>query len=202
MYLPNPSATDRIWYVKLSGKYSWFEFSFLSPRLVAVLRLTSLMLKVNSHVHYLNKGHWFYFLRSNSISIEVIPILIILFIILFFSVLFQMFFFSFSFFFFFFFITYFSVVNVIVAQNKPCDQIQVLFAFHVALIPVGKAWNYIFSFEILINKKVKVKLATVIESDPKAPFLIATTPKRRERHYSFPWMAPLYPWCVPYNAEC
>ena len=48
----------------------------------------------------------------------------------------------------------------------------------------------------------KVKLATVIEGDMKAPFSIATTRGHREGHYSFPWIAPLYPWYVPYIAEC
>ena len=38
--------------------------------------------------------------------------------------------------------------------------------------------------------------------DPKAPFLIATTPRCRGGHYSFPWIAPLYPWYIPYKAEC
>ncbi len=38
-----------------------------------------------------------------------------------------------------------------------------------------------------------VKLATVVKGDPKAPFLIATTPKCRGGHYSFPWIAPHYP---------
>ena len=32
--------------------------------------------------------------------------------------------------------------------------------------------------------KVKVKLATLIEGDPKAPFSIATTPGYKGRHYS------------------
>ena len=41
-----------------------------------------------------------------------------------------------------------------------------------------------------------------IEGDQKAPFSIATTPKCREGRYSFPWITPLYPWYVPYNAEC
>ena len=39
----------------------------------------------------------------------------------------------------------------------------------------------------------KVKLATIVEGDPKAPFSIATTPRCREGRYSFPWIAPLYP---------
>ena len=42
-----------------------------------------------------------------------------------------------------------------------------------------------------LQKDSKVKLATVVEGDQKAPFSIATTP-----------IAPLYPWYVPYIAEC
>ena len=33
----------------------------------------------------------------------------------------------------------------------------------------------------------------VVEGDPKAPILIATTPRCRGGHNSFPWIAPLYP---------
>ena len=47
-----------------------------------------------------------------------------------------------------------------------------------------------------------LKLATIVEGDPKAPFSIATTPRCRGGRYSIPWIAPLYPWTVPYNAEC
>ena len=32
----------------------------------------------------------------------------------------------------------------------------------------------------------KVKLATIVVGDPKSPFSIATTPRCREGHYSFP----------------
>ena len=46
-----------------------------------------------------------------------------------------------------------------------------------------------------------VKLAIVVEGDSKAPFLIATKLRCREGRYSFPLIAPLYPWYVPYNAE-
>ena len=45
-------------------------------------------------------------------------------------------------------------------------------------------------------------LVTVVEGDPKIPFSIATTPRYRGRRYSFPWIAPLNPWSLPYNAEC
>ena len=33
---------------------------------------------------------------------------------------------------------------------------------------------------------LQVKLATIVESDPKAPFSIATTPMHGGGHYSFP----------------
>ena len=49
---------------------------------------------------------------------------------------------------------------------------------------------------------VYVKLATVVEDYPKDPFSIATTPRCRGGRYSFPWIAPFYPWYVPINAEC
>ena len=39
----------------------------------------------------------------------------------------------------------------------------------------------------------KVKLATLVEGDPKAPFSIATTPRCRVGRYSIPLIAPLYP---------
>ena len=45
------------------------------------------------------------------------------------------------------------------------------------------------------------KLATFVEGDSKAPFSIATTPKCSGERYSIPWMAPLYPSSLPYNAE-
>ena len=41
--------------------------------------------------------------------------------------------------------------------------------------------------------KKEVKLATVVENDPRAPFSIATTPKSGGGRYSFPGIAPLYP---------
>ena len=46
---------------------------------------------------------------------------------------------------------------------------------------------------------IHIKLATIVESDQKAPFSIATTPRCSEGRYSFPWIAPLYPWYVPYR---
>ena len=49
---------------------------------------------------------------------------------------------------------------------------------------------------------IKVKLETVVKGDQKAPFSIATTPRCGGGRYSFPWIAPLYPWYVPYIAVC
>ena len=47
----------------------------------------------------------------------------------------------------------------------------------------------------------KVKLATAVEGNLKAPFLIATTLRRRKGCYSFPRITPLYSWSVP-CVEC
>ena len=55
---------------------------------------------------------------------------------------------------------------------------------------------------IFFPVNIKVKLATIVEGDPKAPFSIATTPRCMGGRYSIPRIAPLYPWTVPYNAEC
>ena len=38
-----------------------------------------------------------------------------------------------------------------------------------------------------------MKLVTLVEGDPKAPFSIATTPRCRGGHYSIPWITRLYP---------
>ena len=48
---------------------------------------------------------------------------------------------------------------------------------------------------------LKEKLVTLVEGDPKAPFSTATTLRCREGCYSIPWIAPLYPWFISYNAE-
>ena len=44
---------------------------------------------------------------------------------------------------------------------------------------------------------VIVKLAILVESDPKAPFSIVTTPRCRGVQLLL-WIAPLYPWSLPY----
>ena len=40
---------------------------------------------------------------------------------------------------------------------------------------------------------LKVKLATVVEGDQKAPFSKATTTRCRGGRYSLSWITPLYP---------
>ena len=57
-------------------------------------------------------------------------------------------------------------------------------------------------YELSTNISSKVKLATVVEGDLEAPFSIATTPRCRGGRYFIPWIDSLYPWSVPYNAEC
>ena len=46
------------------------------------------------------------------------------------------------------------------------------------------------------------KLATSVKCELKVPFSIATTPRCRGGHNSISWIALLYPWSVPYDAEC
>ena len=48
--------------------------------------------------------------------------------------------------------------------------------------------NFIFVFGCK-----KVKLVTLAEGDPKAPFSIAITPRYKRGRYSNPWIAPRYP---------
>ena len=55
---------------------------------------------------------------------------------------------------------------------------------------------------IVVVVVVVVKIATVIEGDPMAPFTRAAKSTSREGHYSFLWIAPPYLWYVPYNTEC
>ena len=71
---------------------------------------------------------------------------------------------------------------------------------HLAVPRFSPSLNYFVYY--VLKGKVKVKLATIVEGDPKAPFSIATTPRCRGGRYSIPRIAPLYPWTVPYNAEC
>ena len=59
--------------------------------------------------------------------------------------------------------------------------------------------SYQFWLYIYISK---VKLATIVKGDQKAPFSIATTLRCRGGRYSFPLIAPLYLRYVPNIAQC
>ena len=60
-------------------------------------------------------------------------------------------------------------------------------------------WRTLYSLGQWASTK---KLATIVEGDQKAPSSMATTPKYRGGRYSFPRIALLYSWYVPYIAEC
>ena len=62
--------------------------------------------------------------------------------------------------------------------------------------------GYLFIHVYIYTYIYKVKLATVVESDQKATFSIATTPKCKGGRYFFPRIAPLYLSYIPYIAEC
>ena len=56
-----------------------------------------------------------------------------------------------------------------------------------------------------VNTKGNIYISKVgdrSKGNLKAPFSIATTLRGRGGRYSFHGIAPLYPWYVPYNAEC
>ena len=63
-------------------------------------------------------------------------------------------------------------------------------------------WWWYTPLSLYIYIYIHIKLVTLVEGDLEAPFSRATTPGCRRGRYSFPWIAPLYPWSVPYNAEC
>ena len=47
-----------------------------------------------------------------------------------------------------------------------------------------------------------IELATVVKGNLKVPFQLAIILTYREGHYSIHSIAPLFPWYIPYNAEC
>ena len=70
--------------------------------------------------------------------------------------------------------------------------------------PLSFSLSQSLSLSLSINLTIYHYLckSTIVESDRKTPFSIATTPRGREGRHSVPWIAPLYPWYVPYNTEC
>ena len=64
--------------------------------------------------------------------------------------------------------------------------------------------NHLHNYVVLVtnNKVNKVKLSPFSRGRPEGSFSIATTPRCRGERYSFPRIASLYPWYVPYIADC
>ena len=68
-------------------------------------------------------------------------------------------------------------------------------------------WYIIFSKYSKMNwshkwfKVSKMKLVTLVEGDQMGPFSITTTPRCRRGRYSFPSIAPLYPWLIMLSAK-
>ncbi len=54
---------------------------------------------------------------------------------------------------------------------------------------------------IYIYIYISCKLVDRSRGWPDGSFSIATTPRYRGGHNSFPWIAPLYPWSLPYKAK-
>ena len=52
------------------------------------------------------------------------------------------------------------------------------------------------------SKRIYKYIYIVVEGHQKAPFSIATTPRRMGGRYSFPWIVSLYLRYLPYMAEC
>ena len=90
-------------------------------------------------------------------------------------------------------------------QNSTSDMI---WNYIIFLLMFSKFPNLEMNFQfgkqekICMSKLGKVKLVILVKGDPKAPFSIATTPRCRGGHYSISWITPLYPWSLPYSAEC
>ena len=60
-----------------------------------------------------------------------------------------------------------------------------------------------FCFEKLsCSSEVKVSWRPQLRVTPSLPIRLLLHPGVGEECYSFPSIAPLYPWSVPYNAEC
>ena len=74
----------------------------------------------------------------------------------------------------------------------------------VSIIAILFNINHLFAHSVVVKSITmsKLNLATLVEGDPKAPFSIATTPKCAGGRYTIPWITPLYPWSLPYSAEC
>ena len=91
--------------------------------------------------------------------------------------------------------------DIALLANVPAQAETLLHSLEPAAAGVGLHVNAHKTEYMRFNQRVdisalnssKVKLATIVEGDPKAPFSIATTPRCRGGRYSIPRIAPLYP---------
>ena len=90
-------------------------------------------------------------------------------------------------------------IMVIDLWNGIDDLISIPICVSLHVNALGKRTNLSTLFPVIIRQ---VKLVTLVEGNPKAPFSIAPIPRCRGGRYSIPWIAPLYPWSLPYNAKC
>ena len=65
----------------------------------------------------------------------------------------------------------------------------------------GERWSRISVLVARLDNDDIIKLASLFENDPKAPFSIAVTQRCRGWCYFISWMALLYPWSLVYDAE-
>ena len=77
-----------------------------------------------------------------------------------------------------------------------CIPFPMILALYQMQSRAGFELGSLCSFPTTITITSRVKLTTVVEGDPKAPFSLGITTKCRRGRFSFPWIAPLYPWSV------
>ena len=60
--------------------------------------------------------------------------------------------------------------------------------------------SYLLILRLVASSQSSHKVSKVADRSRGLPESYDT--EMREERYSFPWIVPLYPWYVPYNAEC
>ena len=58
------------------------------------------------------------------------------------------------------------------------------------------------SYSLDLQLIIVVKLVTFCRGWLAAFFSLATIPRSKGGRYSVPWIAPVFPWSLPYNCEC
>ena len=102
-------------------------------------------------------------------------------------------------------IQFYTQNKILLAYYLPKETVTALMMFYKNTKLMVRSLNgdwFLYRCRWSCGKSYKVKLATVIKANQKAPSSIATTLRCRGGHYSIPCIAPLSPWSVPYIAEC